>query len=83
MSAGAWCLDCGHYHPTGGCRTHVSGGLGLLMCPCEATVSPLDQWRVRHPGIGVLTYPDETSARAAAGTAGVVYPPGESHRSTS
>lgn len=39
------------------------------------------EWRVRHPGIGVLTYPDETSARAAAGTAGVVYPPGESHRS--
>lgn len=40
------------------------------------------RWRVRHPGIGVLTYPDEHTARTAAGTAGVVYPPGESHRST-
>jgi len=37
MSAGSWCLECGHYHPVGaGCRTHVSGDLGLLMCTCEA-----------------------------------------------
>lgn len=35
-----------------------------------------DGWRVRHPGIGVLGYPDEQSARTAAGTAGTTYPPG-------
>ena len=34
-----------------------------------------NQWRVRHPGIGVLGYDSEAEARVAAGTAGEVLPP--------
>lgn len=34
-----------------------------------------DQWRVRHPGIGILIYGSEQEARVAAGTAGEVLPP--------
>lgn len=37
----------------------------------------LDTWRVTHPGkIGTLWYSNEAAARAAAGTAGTVHPPG-------
>lgn len=40
------------------------------------TEGDLSKWRVKHPGIGVLAYPDELAAVQAAGTAGVVYQPG-------
>lgn len=36
-----------------------------------------ESWRVHHPGLGVIPYRDEASARVAAGTAGRVYAPGE------
>src|SRR5687767_3604468 len=52
------------------------GGEAAREAPPKAS-EDLDSWRVRHPGIGVLTYPDEESARVAAGTAGTVYAPGD------
>lgn len=39
-----------------------------------------ERWRVDHPGIGVLDYETEAEARAAAGTAGALIPPGGGDR---
>lgn len=39
-----------------------------------------ERWRVDHPGIGVLAYDTERKARAAAGTAGTLIPPGGGDR---